>query len=106
MKIKARVFHKDGNRFLVPGYWCDEGDDDWQGMSISSILCDGMMLGVVCGLDNRQDWLEIETKDDGTADLINIPYRMVGSQFAHGAIDILLISGPLFDEAMAMEPPQ
>jgi hypothetical protein len=49
---------------LVPGYWCDEDDDDWQGMSVTSILCEGMMLGVVCGLDSHQEWMDIEATPD------------------------------------------
>lgn len=101
MAVRARVFSKDGNRFLVPGYWCDEDDEDWQGMSISSILCDGMMLGVVCGLDSHQEWLDLEPKEDGTADLTYVPYEMIGRVFAHGGTKVMLISGPLFDAAMA-----
>jgi hypothetical protein len=104
--IRARVFSKNGNRFLIPGYWCDEDDDNWPGMSITSILCDGMMLGVVCGLDSHQEWLDVEAQPDGTADLVHVPYDMVGAQFAHGGTRILLISGPLFDAALAAVPEQ
>ena len=104
MTVRARVFAKNGNRFLVPGYWYDEDDENWNGMSVTSILCDGMMLGIVCGLDNKQEWLDIGTNKDGVADLIHVPCDMVGRQFEHGGIKILLISGPLFDEATAREP--
>jgi hypothetical protein len=100
--LHARVFSKDGNRFLIPGYWCDEEDENWEGMSIASIICDGMMLDVVCGFDSHQDdWLDIEANADGTADLVHIPYDLIGRQFAHGGIRILLIAGPLFDAAKA-----
>lgn len=101
--IRARVFSKDGNRFLIPGYWCDEGDENWSGMSSTAILCDGMMLGIVCGFDAEQDWLDVPIGENGRAELTNIPYRLIGRQFTHGAIDILLVSGPLFDEATARE---
>jgi hypothetical protein len=104
MTIRARVFQKDGNRFLIPGYWCDEADENWQGMSVASILCDGMMLGVVCGLDSHQEWLDVESDADGNAALTHIPYQMLGQQFAHGGIDVPLISGPLFDESMKRDP--
>jgi hypothetical protein len=101
MTIRARVFQKDGNRFLVPGYWCDENDDNWQGMSITSILCDGMLFGIVCGFDSHQEWLDIDAAADGKADLVHVPTEMIGGP--RGAIEVLLISGPLFDEAMTPE---
>ena len=103
MKFRARVFKKDANHFLIPGYWYPEDDDNWDGMSHSAILCDGMMMSVLCGFDGKEEWKDFEATDDGHADLVNIPYRLVSPRFAHGAIDVLLISGPLFDEAMANE---
>jgi hypothetical protein len=103
MKFRARVFKKDGNHFLIPGYWHPEDDAGWDGMSPLSILCDGMMMSVVCGFDGKEEWRDFEATDDGRADLVNIPYRLVGRQFAHGAIDVLLIGGPLFDEALAKQ---
>lgn len=101
MTVRARVFSKDGNRFLVPGFWCNEDDEDWRGMSVSSILCEGMMLGVVCGLDSHQEWMDLETREDGTAELTWVPYEMIGRVFAHGGTRVMLIGGPLFDEAVA-----
>jgi hypothetical protein len=104
MTARARVFAKDGNRFLIPGYWCDENDENWDGMSISAILCDGMMLGVVCGFDSKQEWLDIEVDADGRGDIPHVECNLVGSQFTHGGIAVLAISGPLFDEGMAKPP--
>lgn len=103
MTIRARVFSKDGNRFLIPGYWCDEGNEDWDGMSISSILCEGMMLGVVAGFDSHQEWMEFEPKPDGTGHIAHFPMDLVGRHLAHGGIKVLVIGGPLFDEAMSKE---
>ncbi len=95
MTIRARVFAKDGNRFLVPGYWCDEDDENWPGMSITSIICDGMLLGMVNGFDSHQEWLDVEVNADGVGSLTNVPCKMVGKNLT---FDVLLISGPLFNE--------
>jgi hypothetical protein len=95
--FRAKVFRKDGNRFLVPGYWYEEDDPD---ASPSSLSLSAMMFAVVCKLDVDKDWLELEATG-GVADLPNAPYRIVGPQFEHGAVDVLLISGPLFDEVLA-----
>lgn len=101
MKFRARVFKKDGNRFLIPGYWYPEDDAGWDGMSPSAILCDGMMMSVVCGFDGKEEWMDFDADDNGRADLVNIPYHLTGRQFANGAVSVLLIGGPLFDEEMA-----
>lgn len=100
MIVKARVFQKDGNRFLIPGYWTSE-DDDWKGQSYSAIVCESMMIGVVCGCDAHQEWLDIESSPDGHGTIAHVPYLVTGSGFANGGIDVMLISGPLFDEGMA-----
>jgi hypothetical protein len=104
--IRARVFSKDGNRFLVPGYWTDETDENWQGMSMEAVLIGGMILSVVGKMDSTLEWLDIEPNDAGKADVLHVPYQLVGSVFAHGSIDILLISGPLFDQVAAGKEPK
>ena len=103
MTARARVFSKDGNRFLIPGYWCDEDDENWDGMSVSQILCDGMMLGIACGFDSKQEWLDLTTDGDGSVGVRHLRYELVGPQFMHGAITVLLIGGPLFDAAVSAE---
>lgn len=94
---RCRVFEKDGNRFLVPGVWhpADESSVD--------VLCNALMFSCVLGADEAE-WIDVEVKDDGTADLEHIPTRVAGRQFAHGAMDVLLLSGPLFDEHKAAKP--
>ncbi len=101
MKFRARVFKKDGNQFLIPGYWYTEDDENWQGMSCSQVLCDGMMMSVVCGFDGGEEWKDFEADADGRADLHYVPYRMHSRGFRNGAIDILLFAGPLFEAAVA-----
>lgn len=97
MTVRARVFSKDGNRFLIPGYWCDEDDPDWDGRSMAGVICDSMMMSVVLGLDPCNEWLELAPKPDGTADVLHYLYELHGPQFQHGRATIFLISGPLFD---------
>lgn len=100
--VRARVFvTKDGNRFLIPGYWYSDDDPDLGLGSASACLLDGMMIGVVCGFKS-EEWLEIHSGPDGVGEIAHIPYRMTGRQFAHGAVDVLLIGGPLFDEEMTV----
>lgn len=99
MIAKAKVFEKDGNRFLVPGCWYVEGRDEETGDALSA-MSNALMLSVVCGANYDEGWMEFSADDEGTADLTHVPHRIVGRQFAHGGIDILLISGPLFDEAI------
>lgn len=101
MICHARVFvTKEGNRFLIPGYWYVDDDPDVGLGSPSAVLIDGMMMGVVCGFKS-EEWVDIESGSDGVGEIAHIPYRMTGRQFAHGAIDVLLIGGPLFDEEMS-----
>lgn len=102
-KFRARVFKKDGNEFLIPGYWYPEDDDNWDGMSHTAILSNGMMMSVVCGFDGKEEWRDFETDESGHASIAHIPYRLISRGFAHGAIDVLLISGPLFDEEIKHE---
>jgi hypothetical protein len=97
---RAKVFVRDGNRFIVPRFWyCDDDED----ASPESIICEAMMFAIVTNAKTEPDWLEIPIDDAGRADLLHLPYRLVGQQFAHGACSILLIGGPLFDANVAQE---
>lgn len=100
-KFHARVFKKDGNHFLIPGYWYPEDDENWEGMSHSSILCEGMMLSVVCSFDGKEEWMDFEANDAGVADLHYVPFNLCSSGFVNGGIKVLLFAGPLFEEAVA-----
>jgi len=92
--MKAKVFNKDGNRFLVPGIWYDTTDTDAEP---TEVAFNAMTFGVVLGAEVESDWLDI----DPHADFPNLPYRIVGPQLAHGAMDVVMIGGPLFDAATA-----
>jgi hypothetical protein len=97
MKIRARIYEKDGNKFLIPGHWyCDDDPDIGMG-SGSAVICDSMMWGVVCGLEAKE-WLDLEAGDDGHGMIEHYKMDMIGPQFAHGAVPVLLIGGPLFEE--------
>ncbi len=99
--VHARVFvSKEGNRFLIPGYWYADDDPDVGLGSASACIIDGMMIGVVCGFES-EEWIDIASGPDGIGEIAHIRYQMTGQQFMHGAIDVLLIGGPLFDEEMA-----
>lgn len=97
MKVRARVYEKDGNRFLIPGHWYSD-DDDAIGMgSASAVMCESMMFSVVCGM-KADEWLEMEGDNSGLGQLEHYLTDMIGSQFAHGGVTVMLIGGPLFDE--------
>lgn len=93
MTIRAYVYKdKVGNRFLVPGHWYSD-DNPEVGLG-SQMVCttEGFMFCAV--LDMAHDgWLEI----DDSGNLMHYPYRLLGGQFAHGKVDILLIEGPAMD---------
>lgn len=95
MIIHARVFEKDGNRFLIPGYWyCDE--DASIGLhSVSNVIIDGMMVAVCCRF-KADGWLDVEADEHGRATVPHFLMDCIGPQFAHGGISVWLISGPLF----------
>lgn len=102
MQSQARVFQKDGNKFLVPGYWCPvdvEEQEKWEekgGWSYSTILCEAMMFGVINGCDSHQE-CEYDVPDDGTISITHVKYKL-------GMLDVLLIDGPLFAEAVSAHP--
>jgi hypothetical protein len=101
--FRAKIFtSKDGDRFLVPGYWYDASDPAFASASMS---LDAMMFGVVIGCKSAPGWLEVETNADGRADLPNQPYDMIGRQFAHGGIRVMLIGGPVFEECWRTDHP-
>jgi hypothetical protein len=101
--FRAKVFiSKDGDRFLVPGYWYDADDAEF---SSSSLTLNAMMFATVCDCKVAPGWLVVEADAEGRADLPNQPYRLAGRQFAHGAIDVMLIAGPCFDECWSTDHP-
>jgi hypothetical protein len=101
MAMKAKVFEKDGNRFLMPGLWFDEDHIEEGAKTEFDILCDALMYSCVLGLKEEPGWLEIKIGENGEGDIPNRPVRLVGPQFAHGAVDVFVISGPLFDSPEA-----
>lgn len=101
--FRAKIFiSKDGDRFLVPGYWYDAADPAF---ASSSMAIDAMMFAVVIGCKAAPGWLEVSTDADGRADLPNQPYDLVGRQFAHGGVSVMLIGGPVFEECWSMDHP-
>jgi hypothetical protein len=100
---RAKVFiSKDGDRFLVPGYWYDASDPAFPSSSLS---LDAMMFGVVCGCKTAPGWLVVETDESGRAALPNQPYDLIGRQFEHGGIHVMLIAGPVFEECWRIDHP-
>jgi hypothetical protein len=101
--FRAKIFiSKDGDRFLVPGFWYDTSDAEF---SSSSLMLNAMMFAVVCGCKTAPGWLEVETDADGRADIPNQPYDLIGRQFEHGGIHVMLIGGPVFAECWTLDHP-
>lgn len=94
--VRVRVFERDGNRFLVSGFWYRDDDPDY-----FEVMTEAMIFSVVAGCEDKIEWLELEEQSGEVVPVKNVHYRLVGRQFEHGAVDIMLISGPLFDEAVA-----
>ncbi len=100
MKVRARVYTKDGNRFIVPGHWYSNDDPDIGLGSMSAVLCESMIWGVVCDLDAKE-WIDLEAGEDGQGTIEHYLLDMVSPKFAHGGVKVLLIGGPMFDEEHA-----
>lgn len=101
--FRAKVFiSKDEDRFLVPGYWYDTSD---KAFASSSMSLDAMMFAVLCDCKTAPGWLEVEADADGKAALPNQPYDLLGRQFAHGGIHVMLIGGPVFEECWRTDHP-
>lgn len=81
---------------IIPGLWHEVSDDSDE----TSVLFDTLMYECVLQATAEPGWLEIETDDEGRANIVNVPTNLVGPQFAHGAITVALIGGPMFDEAL------
>ena len=88
------VFVKDGNRFVVPGFWWDDANPKDTSFNV---LFEVMMFSIAANVTKEIECLTFDAEKDGSMELTNIPYRIVGPQFKHGAVDVLLIGGPLFD---------
>lgn len=100
MQIRARVYAKDGNRFLIPGHWyCDDDPEIGLG-SHSAVLCEGMMWSVVCGLKD-DEWIDLTAEEDGHGIIEHYLIQMTNPGFAHGGVNVLLIGGPMFDDEHA-----
>lgn len=97
--IRARVFeNKTGDRFLIPGFWYSD-DDPALGMGDQvTCLTESMLFAVVLGA-KPVDWIDVEVDATGNDQVPHVRGRFVGPQFAHGAIDVLLIAGPMFEES-------
>lgn len=96
----ARIFTRDGNRFLVPGLWYADGDPACGQGSAAVCLTESLLIGTMAGL-KPEGWLDVKLDEAGNAPIVHLAYRVPGRQFAHGAIDLLLIGGPLFDAELA-----
>lgn len=94
MSIKAMVFTKDGNKFLIPGFWTKEGDSDRP-----SLIIDAMMFCITLGLEREKELLTVETDEKGSSDFPHIVIDLLSPHLAHGGVKVLAFAGPLFDEA-------
>ena len=97
--FKAKVFAKDGNRFLVPGVWFESGSDEF-----ADVLWDAMMMAVTMGAEQEPDLLTVETNDDGSTELAHTLAFVAGRGFAHGGVEVMVLSGPIFDSAALPSP--
>ena len=99
---RAAVFELKGNRFIVPGYWYpDPEPEDYDGWSPAAVIIEAMMFRVMCHCEPKAAWIEAETDENGGATFDGAQVRLHGRGFAHGAIDVLVISGPALEAARA-----
>lgn len=101
MIFRARIFENEkGDRFIVNGYWYSDDDPETGMGSHLTCLTESMLISVVINA-KPTGWAEIEADENGHGSIAHYPYRLTGRQFANGAVDVMLIGGPLFDKEMA-----
>lgn len=87
--MKARIFiARGGNRCITPIY---AGADESE-----ASIADGIPAGlfaIMAGIEDTGEYIDIE---DGQ-EIRNAPVRLTSPSFAHGALDLICIGGPLLD---------
>lgn len=91
--MKARVFiARGGNRCITPMYAGADASD--------AAIADGIpagMFAIMAGIEDTGTCVDVE---DGQ-ELPNVPVRLLSPGFAHGALDLICIGGPLLDESLS-----
>lgn len=92
MSSTAVVFEKDGNRFLVSGFWWPKEERP------ASWVIDAMMYAMALGIKHETELLVVDTDERGGLRIPCVHTTMSGPQLMHGSGTVYVISGPLFDE--------
>jgi len=93
--ICARVFEKDGNRFVIPAFCYSKNDEL---ASTFDIIWGANSWAYWTKSTHEKEWLEFDLRD-GITDIPFLTGSVEGSQFLHGDETVYFISGPLFDKA-------
>ncbi len=100
MIFRARIFTNDnGDQFIVRGFWYSDDDPEAGMGSHLTCLTESMLMSVVINA-KPTGWADVTADENGHGAIAHFPYRLIGRQFAHGAVDVMLIGGPLFDKEM------
>lgn len=89
---------EDGNQFIFPGlYECVETGKQasWEVR---------LLTRAALNLELRPEDLEVTFEEDsGSIPIAHVPITITHSGFAHGAEEVYLIGGPLFDQAISQQ---
>ncbi len=82
--IRIAVFSRpDIPQFLIPGMW-----EDPDGNTSCGLTIDVMMIAL--GINAKYKWYEIEVNESGIANIPHTKAELIGPQFAHGGITVLI----------------
>jgi hypothetical protein len=98
MKVHALVFSKDDSRFLIPGFWYSDDDPELGLGSRSSVLCESMLMTIASDMKS-EEFIELEADENGQGGIAHKIVKLSGSRFRNGGFDVLVISGPLFEDS-------
>lgn len=107
-KIRFRVYEdpQTKNRFVIytRNHCIVLPDED--GCSLTDVICESMMWSVIMGVKIPKDdegWLDVDLDEESTFVLPHVVVDLHSRALLHGGCTIWVISGPIFDEAMALE---
>lgn len=91
--LRARVFSKNGNRFLVPTLWYNTEDPDAR--SPADIIIESMWWAISIGVEVETEWAEYPPHPKGGFMAHHKHILLTSRKLLHGACMVLIIEGPL-----------
>ncbi len=87
--LRVAIFTRpDVPQFLIPGMW-----EDPDGNTSCGLTVDAMMIAIA--INAKHEWYEIKVDENGIAQIPHKKAELIGPQFAHGGITILVPTRPI-----------